>query len=224
MKNLTKQAHVLLPIWSVPHLVAFEFATAIISALVIITSFWVIKSTYSKERRSRTDLLFATASTIDIGVGLLGLPFGGLLAACTVKKFVKCSTSLNCLIFTCNLFPSFSYFITTVIAIDRLLLITKDYNYKTLVKKGRLKIIVGILFVLSVGYTLLLVYYGTYLGRLLLLFIIVDVIVTVILPFIIVVAYTCILCYVYRRSNVMSYCKVSGKLPKNTSQEQSCLY
>ena len=33
----------------------------------------------------------------------------------------------------------------------------------------------------------------------------------VILPLAIVVAYTCILFYVYRRSNAISHCKVSGK-------------
>ena len=211
MKNLTKQAHVSLPIWSVPHLVAFELTVAIISVLVIATSFWVIKFIYSKERRSRTELLFATASISDIGVGLLRLPLGGLLVACTSTTFVKCSTLLRCLIYACNFFPSFSYIITAVIAIDRLLLITKHYNYKTFVTKGRLKIIVGFFFVLSIGYTFLAVYFGIYLERLL-PFIIADLSVTLILPLTIVVAYVCTLCYVYRRSNAMSHCKVSGKI------------
>ena len=211
MKNLTEQAHISLPIWSFAHLVVFEFAIAIISALVMVTSFYVIKLIYSKKRRSRTDLLFATASISDIGVGLFRLPFGGLLVACTCTTFVKCSASVRCLIFTLNFFPSFSYLITTVIAIDRLLLLTKHNNYKTFVTRGRLKIIIGLAFALSAGYTLLAVYYGIYLQRLL-PFIIADISVSVILPLIIVVAYMCILCYVYRRSNAMSHCKVSGKI------------
>ena len=210
MKNLTKQARVSLPIWSVPHLVAFELTTAIISALVIVTSFRVIKFIYLKERRSRTELLFATASVVDIGVGLLRLPLGGLLVACTCTTFVKCSTLLRCLIYACNFFPYFSYLITTVIAIDRLLLLMKHYSYKRFVIRGRLKIIVGLVFSLSAGYTLLGVYYGVYLQRSL-PFIIVNFSATVILPFIIVVAYMCILCYVYRSSNTMSHCKVNGK-------------
>ena len=89
MKNLSKQAHVLLPIWSVPQFVAFEFVVAIISVLVMVTSFWVVKFIYSKNRKSRTDFLFATASISDIAVGLLRLSFGGLLAACTFTKFVN---------------------------------------------------------------------------------------------------------------------------------------
>ena len=215
MKSLTRQVHISAPIWSVPELVAFEFTMAIISVLVIVTSFWVIKSIYSKGRKSRTDVLFATASISDIGVGLFRLPSVGLLGACTFTKFVKCSTLLNRLIYACKFFHFFSYLITTVIAIDRLLLITKDSSYKTFVTRGRLKFIVGLSVALSAGYTFLGVYYGIYLQRSLLLFIIVvDLSATVILPLIIVVAYIWILCYVYRRSNAMSHCKISGENTK----------
>ena len=213
MKNLTKEARVSPSIWSVPHLVAFEVTIAIISTMVIVTSFWVIKFIYSKETRSRTDFLFATASISDIGVGLLSLPLGGLLAACTCTTFVKCSILSYCLIGASNLFPHFSYLTTTVIAIDRLLLTTQHYNYKTFVTRGRLKITVGLAFFLSAGYNLLAVYYGIYLQRSL-PFTIVNISVGVILPFIIVVAYICILCYVYRRSNTMSHCKASGRTTK----------
>ena len=215
MKNLTRQVHISAPIWSVPEVVAFEFTMAIISVLVIVTSFCVIKSIYSKGRKSRTDVLFATASISDIGVGLFRLPSVGLLGACTFTKFVKCSTLLNRLIYACKFFHFFSYLITTVIAIDRLLLITKDSSYKTFVTRGRLKFIVGLSVALSAGYTFLGVYYGIYLQRSLLLFIIVvDLSATVILPLIIVVAYMWILCYVYRRSNAMSHCKISGENTK----------
>ena len=215
MKSLTRQVHISAPIWSVPELVAFEFTMAIISVLVIVTSFWVIKSIYSKGRKSWTDVLFATASISDIGVGLFRLHSVGLLGACTFTKFVKCSTLLNRLIYACKFFHFFSYLITTVIAIDRLLLITKDSSYKTFVTRGRLKFIVGLSVALSAGYTFLGVYYGIYLQRSLLLFIIVvDLSATVILPLIIVVAYIWILCYVYRRSNAMSHCKISGENTK----------
>ena len=213
MKNLTKEARVSLSIWSVPHLVAFEVTIVIISTMVIVTSFWVIKFIYSKERRSRPDFLFATASISDIGVGLLSLPLGGLLAACTCTTFVKCSILSYCLIGASNLFPHFSYLTTTVIAIDRLLLTTQHYNYKTFVTRGRLKITVGLGFLLSAGYNSLAVYYGIYLQRSL-PFTIVNISVGVILPFIIVVAYICILCYVYRRSNTISHCKASGRTTK----------
>ena len=215
MKNLTRQVHNLTLIWSVPEVVAFEFTMAIISVLVIVSSFWVIKSIYSKRKKSRTDVLFTTASISDIGVGLFRLPSVGLLGACKFTKFVKCSTFLNCLIYASNFFPCFSYLITTVIAIDRLLVITKDSNYKTFVTRRRLKFIVGLSVVLSAGYTFLDVYEEIYHQRSLLLFIIVvGLSANVILPLIIVVAYMWILCYVYRRSNAMSHCKISGENTK----------
>ena len=209
MKNLTYQTKVLLPIWSVPHAVVFEVAIAITSALVIITSCLVLKYVYSKERRSRTDLLFAITSISDIGVGLLTLPFGGVNVACST--FIKCSVSVTYLIDTFNFFPLFSYLITTVIAIDRLLLITKHYKYKTIVTIVRLKIIVAFLFVLSIVFIFLVVYHLTYLERHFTIYRIVVLSIMVILPLAIVVAYTHILCYVYRRSNAISHCKVSGK-------------
>ena len=92
MKNLTNQTNVSLPTWSVPHAVVFEVAIVITSALVIITSCLVIKYVYLKERRSRTDLLFAITSISDIGVGLLTIPSSGVDVGC--RTFVKCSDSI----------------------------------------------------------------------------------------------------------------------------------
>ena len=212
MKNLTRQVHNSTLIWSVSEVVAFGFTTAIISVLVIVSSFWVIKSIYSKRKKSRTDVLFTTASISDIGVGLFRLPSVGLLGACILTK---CSTLLNCLIHASSFFPCFSYLITTVIAIDRLLVITKDSNYKTFVTRRRLKFIVGLSVALSAGYAFLGVYEEIYHQRSLLLFIIVvGLSANVILPLIIVVAYMWILCYVYRRSNAMSHCKMRGENTK----------
>ena len=128
-----------------------------------------------------------------------------------IYKVCKCSTSLFYLTNALNFFPFFSYLITAVIAIDRMLLVTKDYNCKTFVRKGKLKIVVGLIFTLSAGYTSLFVCYGIYREKLFLLFIIVDLSSTAIFPLIIVVAYMCILYYVYRRSNAMPHCKVRGK-------------
>ena len=156
MENLTNQTKVSLPAWSVPLVVVFEVAIAIISALVIITSCWVLKYVYLKEKRLRADLLFAITSITDIGVGRLRLPFGGVDVAWTM--FVKCSASIPSLINACNFFPLFSYLITTVIAIDKLLLSTKNYKYKKIVTAKRLKIIVAFLFIFSIGFIFLVVY------------------------------------------------------------------
>ena len=209
MKNLTNQTHVSLPIWSIPHAVVFEVSIAIISTLIIFTSCWVLKHVYLKESRSRTDLLFAVTSITDIGVGLLRLPLSGVYVACTT--FVECSPLIRYLIIASIFFPLFSYLITTVIAIDRLLLITKHYKYKAIVTTERLKIIVAFLFVSSIGHSFLTVYYIIYLQRNIIIFKIAILSIMVILPLIIVVAYTYMLCYVYRRSNAISNWKVSGK-------------
>ena len=211
MNNLTNYTSVSLFIWSVPHVVVFEVAIGITSVLVIITSCWVLKYIYLKERRSRTDLLFAITSITDIGVGVLRVPFGGIYVAC--KTFVKCRacTSIPYLMNAFDFFTLFSYLITTVTAIDRLLLITKNCKYKTIVTTERLKIIVSFLFVFSTGFIFLVVYYLTYTERYFTVFRIVTLSILVILPVTIFVAYTYILCYVFRHSNAISDCKVSGK-------------
>ena len=209
MKNLTNQTNVSLPIWSVPHAVVFEIAIAVTSALVIVASCWVLKYVYLKKRRSRTDLLFAITSISDIGVGLLTVPFEGVNVGC--RTFVDCSAAITYLMNAFLFFPLFSYFITAVIAIDRLLLITKHYKYKTIVTTARLKIIVAFLFFFNVGIIFFVLYDLMYLERHFNFFNIIMLCIMVVLPLTIVVAYTYILCYVYRRSNAISHCKVSGK-------------
>ena len=213
MKNITNQTHASLPIWSVPHAVVFEVSIAIISALVIFTSCCVLKYVYLKENRSRTDLLFAITSITDIGVGLLALPLTGVDVAC--KTFIECSASIRYLIIASMFFPLFSYIITTVIAIDRLLLITKHYKYKTIVTTKRLKIIVAFFFVLSIGHSFLTVYYVKYLQRHFFIFKVAILSIMITLPLMIVIAYTYILCYVYRSSNAISHYKVNGKNNNN---------
>ena len=209
MKNITNQTHVSLPSWSLPHAVVFEAAITIVSALIIFTSCWVLKYIYLKKSRSRTDLLFAITSITDIGVGLLRLPLNGVDVAC--KAFIKCSDLIRYFEFAFLFFPLFSYLITTVMAIDRLLLITKHYKYKAIVTTARLKIIVAFFFVSSIGFSFFDVYCVSYLERHFTIFSIVVLSIMVLLPLTIVVAYTYILCYVHRRSNGISHCKVSGK-------------
>ena len=105
----------------------------------------------------------------------------------------------------------FFYLITTVIAIDRPLLITKHYKYKMIVATERLKIIIAFFFVSSVGFSFFGVYHVPYLERHFTNFKVVLLSIMALLPLIIVVAYTYFLCYVYRHANAISPCKVSGK-------------
>ena len=209
MKNTTNQTHILLPSLSVPHAVVLEAAITIISPLIIFTSCWVLKYIYFKKRRSRTDLLFAITSITDIGVGLLRLPLSGVYLACVA--FIQCSALIRYFKFASIFFPLFSYLITTVIAIDRLLLITKHYKYKKIVTIERLKIIVAFFFVSSIGFSFFDVYYVSYLERHFTIYKIVLLSIMILLPLTIVVAYTYILCYVYRCANDISNCKVSGQ-------------
>ena len=209
MKNLTNETHISLPTWSVPNAVMFEVAIAIISALVVCTSCKVLKYVYLKGSRSRTDLLFAVTSITDIGVGLLALPLKGVDVAC--QTFIECSALIDYLIIASFFFPLFSYLITVVIAIDRLLITTKNYKYKMIVTTERLKIIVTFLFVSSIGYSFFAVYYVIYLQRHIAIFKIAILSIMVISPLMIVVAYTYILYYVYRHSNAISQWKVSGR-------------
>ena len=94
---------------------------------------------------------------------------------------------------------------------DRQLLITKHYKYKMIITTQRLKIIVAFIFVSSIGFSFFDVYYVLYLERHFSIYKILLLSMMVILPLMIVVAHTYILCYVYRRSNDISHCKVSGK-------------
>ena len=213
MKNLTNQTHISLPGRSVPHAVVFEAVITIISTLVIFTSCRVLKHICLKGNRSRTDLLFAITSISDIGVGLLRLPLSGVDIAC--KAFIKCGTLIRYFVYATIFFPLFSYLITTVIAIDRLFLITKHYKYKAIVTTKRLKIIVAFLFVSSIGFSFFDVYYVLYLERHFTVYKVVLLSLMIILHLAIVFAYTYILWYVYRRSINISHCKKSGKNNNN---------
>ena len=77
---------------SVPVAVLFIVAAAIMSALVITTSGFVLKKLYAKATKSRADVLFITLSESDIGVGVLKIHFYVLFNAC--ESFIKCSVTM----------------------------------------------------------------------------------------------------------------------------------
>ena len=209
MKNLTNYTQCQIS-KSVPGAVLFIVAAAIISALVITTSGLVLKELYAKATKSRADVLFITLSVSDIGVGVLKIPFGVLFNAC--QSFIKCSASMLCLSSATYIFPFFSYLVTVVIAIDRLLIIKKSYSYTNFVTTGRLKGIVAFCFVFTIGYTFL-VCYGIHIAQLSFVYqlSLVYLCGMIILPLVCIAAYTYVLFYVQRQSNTMSHCKVSGK-------------
>ena len=213
MVNLTIQT---LHVFSVTHATTFEVTVAITSAIIIITSGLVIKKICTRERRSRTDILFITASVSDIGVGFIRVPLGGLFVAC--GPFIKCSELMIFLILTTDFFPSFSHTVTMVIAVDRLLVIKKKYNYNKFVTIGKLKIIIAFCFVSTLGYTFLSGYYSIYRRRYLVYFLILRLCTSVIFPLILIVAYIYILFYVHKRSVAVSHFKVSGNNNKRLNK------
>ena len=213
MVNLTIQT---LHVFSVTHATTFEVTVAITSAIIIITSGLVIKKICARERRSRTDILFITASVSDIGVGFIRVPLGGLFVAC--GPFIKCSELMIFLILTTDFFPSFSHTVTMVIAVDRLLVIKKKYNYNKFVTIGKLKIIIAFCFVSTLGYTFLSGYYSIYRRRYLVYFLILRLCTSVIFPLILIVAYIYILFYVHKRSVAVSHFKVSGNNNKRLNK------
>lgn len=201
MKNLTNGT---LCTYSGPNALTFEVMIVITSALIITTSSLVIKEIYPKLRNSRVDLLFIILSISDIGVGLLKLPSLGLHSVCIT--FFTCSPWMVYLTVAANVFPYFSYTVTTIIAVDRLLVIRFNYKYKKIVTVGRLKIFVAFCFFASIGHTCFHIY-----GISLIPLLIVYACIVAIAPIICIAAYAYLLFYVQRHSSTMSHCKVSGK-------------
>ena len=209
MKNLTNSTKCQLS-KSVPVAVLFIVTAAIISALVITTSGLVLKELYAKTTKSRADVLFITLSVSDTGVGVLKIPFYVLFNAC--ESYVKCSVTILFLSSSTYIFPFFSYFVTSIMAIDRLLIIRKNHDYRDFVTIGKLKGIVAFCFVFTTGYALFFCY-GLYIVQLSIVnyFAFVYLCSIIVLPIICIAAYTYVLCYVYRHSSTMSNRKVSGK-------------
>ena len=115
------------------------------------------------------------------------------------------------LILAADFFPSFFHTVTMVIAVDRLLVTKKKYNYNKFGKTRRLKIIVAFCFVSIIRYTFLSGYCSIYHRRYLAYFLILHLCTSGIFPLILIAAYVYILFYVHKRSVAASHFKVSGK-------------
>lgn len=195
--------------WSIPHAVAFEVSIVISSVLIIVTSSLVIHHIYCKVRRSRADFLFIVISLSDIGVGLLSQPSIGLFVLCF--EYLECHESMY---FVENFFFDFpwefSYIVTTIIALDTLLVVTKQRRYENVITKTRLKTITALLFFLSLGFRICSRYIPYKHRGLKGIFYATNLIINLILPMVIITAYIYILCFVFRSSRAMSHCKNGG--------------
>ena len=210
MKNYSNSTYHLHTYWSVPNLVVFEVITVISSFLIIATSSLIVHNFYGKVKKSRAHLLFIILSVSDIGVGLLSQPLLLIQPLCDCK--VKCSESTFSMIMFFTLFPyTFSYIVTTIIAIDRLLIVTLQQHYEHLVTKRRLKNIVAFCFALCTGFCFCLTYYMYEVNAAFLHSIVfINAAINIILSCIIITGYAYILCFVFRRSNAMSQCRSNG--------------
>ena len=142
--------------WSVHNTIAYEFSVVVTSVAIMITSTLVVRHIQDKGRRlSRPNILFMALSISDIGVGLITVPvlgFHGPLEYKLTKMFGNKQKIPRCVTGFFKTFPfNFSYILTTVIAIDRLLVMTTNKRFENVITKKRLLIIIACLFAIAVA-------------------------------------------------------------------------
>ena len=143
-----------LDIVQVPVFVIFEVAVVIISFTIVFTSSLVIQRIVKIQgKRSRSDLLFITLNLSDVMVGLFTVPINGIYWYFIAKKVPIPNILTIALTFWGDFPYYFSYFITVVIAVDRILLITIYQKYKELIKPKVLTLIVIVLFLFTITYS-----------------------------------------------------------------------
>ena len=194
-----------------PFLLAFEISVATMAVLITITSSLVIKKIYGKIVKSRADLMFIVLSMSDIGVAAISMPALGVLGPLW-ENLLDCFNNGSTLPFTmtviCYDFPyTFSYLVTTVIAVDRFFIVTKQKEYENFITIKRLKYIVilvlNIVFVIClVTYYIIPINYGNVTSITRKSYLIVNIVSMIIILF----AYLYILFFVRRQSNAMKSC------------------
>lgn len=124
-----------------PNFILFEIFVAAISVTTVTTSGMVIDHIYRvQDQKSRANHMFVILSISDIGVGALSIPVCGTYWYYIVEteqgppSFVS-----NSKVFFGDFPYYFSYFITFTIAVDRLLVIKFQNQYKEIITKGTLK-------------------------------------------------------------------------------------
>ena len=144
-------------------LVAFEILVACISIAIVITSSLVIFSINKAQKAwSRADLIFVALSVSDIVVGMIVIPIFG--SYCYFKvKHQKAPFFLRIAQVFFKEFPYFlSYFVTGLVALDRIFVVTLRQKYTDIITKNFLKGIIAILLVLTLGSaSFCMFYWGT---------------------------------------------------------------
>ena len=126
--------------WELTTLITFEISIGIISVLIIVTSSLVITNISRKTHKSRADLMFIILSIADIAVTTLLMPALGIYGPfwdTLIENYFNTSKLLFIGGAFFYDFPYiFSYIVTTIIAIDRLLLSLGKSVMKTLLQKN----------------------------------------------------------------------------------------
>ena len=138
---------------SITYVVTFELAVVLGAIAIIVSSALVLRHIYRKVRRSRADLLLIVLSISDIGVGFLSQTSLGILGMmwwlcieCCVTTELKFKYAVAFFLF----FPyTFSYVVTTIVALDTLFAVTKQHSYTNFITKKRLMYILVFFFLLQ---------------------------------------------------------------------------
>ena len=131
---------------SITYIVAFEVAVVLCAIAIIVSSALVLRHIYRKVRRSRADLLFIVLSISDIGVGSLSQTSLGISGMCS---HIHChmTRELHYSVLFLWFFPyTFSYTVTTIVALDTLFVVTKQHSYTNFITKRRLMYILVFFF------------------------------------------------------------------------------
>lgn len=143
-----------------PVLCIFEISVVIVSLAIVSTSSLVIHHIVKvKEKKSRTDFIFIILSASDIMVGLITVPINGIYWYFIVKERTLPSLLSSVFNFFRDFPYYFSYLITAVIAVDRLLVIALDQKYKEIIKRKVLKEVIIALFLFTITYSAVCVYF-----------------------------------------------------------------
>ena len=194
---------------SITYIVTFEVAVVLCAIAIIVSSALVLRHIYRKVRRSRADLLFIVLSISDIGVGSLSqtsLGIYGMLSRIHCHITRELQYSVIFLLF----FPyTFSYTVTTIVALDTLFVVTKQHSYTNFITKRRLMYILVFFFATTIALCYWLVYVMSAKARLIEAYITYTVF-NIALSITIIGAYIFILCFAYSHSKNASHCKSNG--------------
>ena len=193
---------------SITYVVTFELAVVLGAIAIIVSSALVLRHIYRKVRRSRADLLLIVLSISDIGVGFLSQTSLGILGMmwwlcieCCVTTELKFKYAVAFFLF----FPyTFSYVVTTIVALDTLFAVTKQHSYTNFITKRRLMYILVFFFATTIVLCNWLV--GGHANEAYITFTAFN----IALSIMIIGAYIFILCFAYSHSKNASHCKSNG--------------